>query len=173
MTGLIGAGQSHNSWSLTLDNYIICSNDHIFQHNKFNEKDNDFDKLYDHVFAKVRIAIDGLVFFSSHYRFVVEISPVSLKKRKPGVKVLRSNDRPKYTLLKPNEIRIAMGLPEQLTNRTGSPKTPHPRRRHLRILRSERFGENQGKPIEVAATWVCPIEAVRGNKRYKVRLDIW
>jgi hypothetical protein len=111
--------------------------------------------------------------FNQPDRFVLEITPLKRNPQKPGGKIARSNERPIHTLLTPTEIRVKMGLPKPSGGTgTGAPKAPHERRRHFRTFRSDHFREAKGKTIIIPATWVGPHEVVRGNKRYKVLLDI-
>lgn len=46
------------------------------------------------------------------------------------------------------------------------------RRRHFRLLTSERYTKMRGKRIVVPAHWVGPTECVQGNKKYVVRTDL-
>jgi hypothetical protein len=102
--------------------------------------------------------------------FIFERSPANPRKCKAG-RITRSPDRPRYIPLKPEVIRKTMGL-DRPTEAGVSAKRPHERRRHWRLLKSERFKNKQGQRILVDACWVGPSEAVIGKTRYRVRLDI-
>lgn len=102
--------------------------------------------------------------------FVLESSPVRMRNEKH--RLLRSHERPTYTLLRPNEIRRRMHLPESTGD--GRIVAPHERRGHFRTLRDERFTRlPDGSPrrIWIPATWVGPAENVVGERRYRVILD--
>jgi hypothetical protein len=102
--------------------------------------------------------------------FIFEKSPVNPRKSKAG-RITRSPDRPHYIPLKPEVIRKTMGL-DRPTEDGVNAKRPHERRRHWRLLKSERFKNKQGQRVMVDACWVGPSEAVVGKTRYRVRLDI-
>jgi hypothetical protein len=119
----------------------------------------------------VGVALQEMMMLNTPDRFVVEMSPAARETRE-APKIPRSDRRAVYTLLHPAEIRRIMGLPDTLGDGRASP-APHERRRHVRVLRSERFTASvRGKSIVIPATWVGPSEAVRGAKRYKVLLDL-
>ena len=102
-------------------------------------------------------------------------------------KLARSKARPIYTILTPNQIHKRLGA-ETDYNDNISHLTSHPRRRHKRWLRDEKYRfDSKGELLEpqfcpkgklyyktsiIPATWVGIKEAVVGNKRYKVRLDL-
>lgn len=115
-------------------------------------------------------AIDEVLYFDNPDFFVVEEAPArpaTLKKR--GPKILRSHQRPKYTSLKPRQIRDRLGLSP---HKQGGPTAPHERRAHWRTFRSERYSEKvRGKRIRIASTWVGPSEVVVGGRKYRVILD--
>jgi hypothetical protein len=115
-------------------------------------------------------AMEEVAFFNQPSKFVFESSPVKERKEKAG-RVLRSGDRPLFTILDPAEIRTKLGLPALTESGRKSP-VAHERRRHYRTLRADRFKEAKGKTIVVPASWIGPSEAVVGSRRYKVRLDI-
>ena len=102
--------------------------------------------------------------------FIFEKSPANPRKPKAG-RITRSPDRPRYIPLKPEAIRKVMGLNRSAAD-TGGGKRPHERRRHWRLLKSERFTHKQGQRVLVDACWVGPSEAIVGKTRYRVRLDI-
>ena len=102
--------------------------------------------------------------------FVFEQSPTKPRKTKPG-RIARSQDRPKYILLKPDDIRRVMKVDQTAGSAPGTKKRAHERRAHVRVLRSERFTKKRGAIIPVPAVWVGPTERVIGNQRYRVILD--
>jgi hypothetical protein len=119
-----------------------------------------------------RVALSEVFWFNNPTRFVVESTPAKMKPHTgPQRGVRRSHNRPVYTLLTPKEIRERL-LPEEEGAGSGIKKTPHERRRHFRTLHSERFVNMQGKTITIPACWIGPSEAVKGNRRYKVMLDL-
>jgi hypothetical protein len=101
--------------------------------------------------------------------FVLEHSPLKPKPIKKG-RIARSHDRPNYVMVTPDAIRKIMGVTGPSPS-SGS-REGHDRRRHWRTLRSDRFVHRQGERILIDAMWVGPSDAVVGNRRYKVRLDI-
>ena len=101
-------------------------------------------------------------------RFVVESVPLKSRDAKRG-RILRSHQRPTYTILEPGRIRKIMRLPQSVE--VGSAKRPHERRRHVRHLVSERYQDMRGEYIIIPATWIGPSESVVGSRRYKVILD--
>ena len=113
-------------------------------------------------------AIEEFMQFNAPDRFILEDRP--LKERKKTPKILRSGDRPLYTLLHPAEIRSKLKLPEP---ERGGPRKPHERRRHVRRYPDdiERWPNMHGKSIVIPASWVGPSEATVGKRRYKVLLD--
>ena len=130
-------------------------------------------------------AIQEIIYFNQPDKFILEETP--LKKRKSRDKIPRSDARPKYTILRPGEIRKRMGLPQVAIGA----KEPHERRRHDRWLSDKRFsrdedgkdrevkiipyGKRKGEPyylhVDVPAHWVGPTENKKGNKHYKVLVN--
>ncbi len=106
-------------------------------------------------------------------QWVLESTPLKTRKTAKG-RLLRSIDRPIFTIRDATEIRKRMGTTGSSDSKpgSGSKKLPHPRRAHKRVLRSEWYKERQGETIIVPATWVGPVESIYNGRRYKVRLDI-
>lgn len=121
-------------------------------------------------FKNITAALYEVMILNTPSRFVFEISPA--KGRNNVKKILRTQDRPIYTLLTPDEIKKRYGLDGAQGDGTGKSKVPHPRRRHLRTLHSEKFRHKQGQTITIPACWVGPEEKQIGNKIYRVRLDV-
>jgi hypothetical protein len=119
-------------------------------------------------------AIQEILYANTPNRFVVEISPSSQKKtnKKKINKIPRSDQRQKYILLEPKEIRKLM-KEENPTTPTGrkSPKI-HERRAHPRTFHSNRFIHMKDKTIMIPAIWIGTSEKIVGTKRYKVMLDM-
>jgi hypothetical protein len=113
-------------------------------------------------------AIEELMLLNEPSRFILEDRP--LKERVNPKKILRSHERPIYTLLRPKEIRERMHLTEHLVHTHSSP-IPHERRAHKKVLRSERYKAARGRELFIPATWVGPHENTHGRRRYKVLLD--
>lgn len=116
-------------------------------------------------------AIEELIMMSGKDQFILEESQAKPRKVKPGA-LARSHQRPVYTILTPSQIRKKIQV-KQGESGTGATKRPHERRRHLRKLEAgggSRWKET--KTIVVKASWIGTSEAVVGNKKYKVRLDI-
>jgi hypothetical protein len=125
---------------------------------------------FDAVLRNAVTALEELLLISGdHETFVLESTPLRPRHAKPG-RITRSHDRPVYTLLRPDQIRRRLGL-----SRPGpgeGSKSPHERRRHWRHLQSEFYTRKRGEKVLVPACWVGPSEAVTGQRRYRVRLDI-
>ena len=123
------------------------------------------------IIGNVITSIEELMLVNSDPRyFIFEKSPANPRKCKAG-RIARSPDRPRYIPLTPEVIRKTMGL-DRPTGDGVNAKRPHERRRHWRLLKSERFKNKQGQRIMVDACWVGPSEAIIGKTRYRVRLDI-
>ncbi len=123
------------------------------------------------IIGNVITSIEELMLINSDPEyFIFEKSPANPRKGKAG-RITRSPDRPRYIPLEPEVIRKTMGL-DRPTEDGVSAKRPHERRRHWRLLKSERFKNKQGQRVMVDACWVGPSEAVVGKTRYRVRLDI-
>lgn len=126
--------------------------------------------------VNTKTALEEVMYFNTPHRFVVKRSAERPRKKKgKGPEFLRSNERDQYILLQPHEIREKLGMPEPAHDRK-SP-TPHSRRRHFRVLKSERFKFDRekhpdGKRVIVPATWIGPSEGECDGRRYKVCLDL-
>lgn len=123
-------------------------------------------------------AIEELLLVSSKKNFVLEQAPLTLKnqQKNKAKKILRSHQRPTYTILDARSIRDKLDLPqpEHSSINQGERKrpVPHERRRHPRRLRAEKGFYKEDKVIIIPATWIGQSEKIVGNKIYKVRLDI-
>lgn len=122
----------------------------------------------------VGTAIQEVMLLNTPSHFIIEEAPAKPPKKQK--KIPRKEDRPVYTLLKPDAVRRIL-VPECGTA-TDTPPTertspsPHLRRRHYRTLRSDRFTGKKGQLVEVKAAWVGPEERIVGGKRYRIRLDL-
>jgi len=122
------------------------------------------------VIGNIATAIEELMLLNnSPEYFIFETAPAKPRKVKRG-RITRSPDRPRFVPLKPDEIRKTMGLKDE-PGQKGT-RRPHERRRHWRVLKSERYTKKRGQRVLVEACWIGPSEAVVGKKRYRVRLDI-
>lgn len=113
-------------------------------------------------------AIEEIMYFNTADRFVVEVTNTSTKTR--GKKILRSIERPHYILLKPGEIRERAGIKEDSSPTRQSPVL-HERRRHTRLLLSDKFVHKQGQKIIIPATWVGETELYKGKTKYVIMID--
>lgn len=133
------------------------------------------------VLSNVDTSLQEVFYFNSPNRFILEECPIKAmarwkkrrnrrKKTKKPVRaqIRRMHDRPMYTLLRPKEIRVKLGLPP-LT--VGGPRRPHERRRHYRTYRDARYVKMRNKTVIIPASWVGPSEAKIGNRRYRILLD--
>lgn len=102
--------------------------------------------------------------------FVLENTPLRPRAAKAG-RITRSHDRPVYTLLRPEQIRRRLGL-KAPADGSGGARCPHERRRHWRHLQSAYYTHKRGEKVLVPACWIGPSEAVVGQRRYRVRLDL-
>lgn len=87
----------------------------------------------------------------SHY--IVEESPMHMADRKPHQKAARYDDRERWVLLDPEEVRTKMRARTDLGGSHNAP-IPHLRRAHVRTLTSERYKFKRGAVINVRPTWV-------------------
>jgi hypothetical protein len=88
----------------------------------------------------------------------VILRTIPRKKDKHPPKYPKTHQRPLYTLLKPNEARQVMGLPEpkpaKKGGRTIKERRAHWRREHQRVLRSPKWGDKVGTVIEIDKTFI-------------------
>lgn len=130
--------------------------------------------LKQHLQASLRnamTAIEEILYANTPNKFIMQSRPADIKKRKrikPG-RLLRSHQRPIYTILKPNEIRKIMKIN---VNSSGGTRGAHDRRAHPRTFHSDFYKEMQGKTIMIPATWIGPSQTVVGRRHYKVMLDM-
>lgn len=122
--------------------------------------------------VNAKTALEEIMYFNTPDRFVVRRHAQQPRKKKgKGPELLRSHERDQYILLRPQEIREKLGMPDEPVRERRSP-VPHARRRHFRTLRSDRFKESRGKRIIVAASWVGPTEGEHDGRKYEVCLDL-
>ena len=121
----------------------------------------------------VLTAIAELDSFNQPNHWILEETPARPRREGKVRREPRSHERPRYTLLKPEQIREKLGLPDP-GEEGGTSPTPHERRGHWRTYRHERFAASglASKRRWIKATWVGPSEAVIGKRRYKVCLDL-
>ena len=125
-------------------------------------------------------AIEEVAYFNDPSNFVLEETPPSFERRmrkKPSKKsqsrILRYCDRPRYTVLKPRQIRKRMHLPEPGVP-GGMKRRPHERRAHLRTYSDDakRWPNKHGQTFVVKGSWIGPSESVVNGKRYRVLVDM-
>ena len=115
-------------------------------------------------------AIQEVLYANTPNKFILEETPA--KQRRPiRGKILRSGDRPKYTLLSPNKIREKMKLSD-IQNEDKQTRLFLGRRAHPRTYHDKRFTNMQGKTVMIPAVWPGDNIKIVGNKRYKVMLDL-
>ena len=124
-------------------------------------------------------AFIGIAIVNTPARFVVQESTEGIEKQRKKIlakkhpRLIRTDLRPKYTLLRPNEIRKLRGDRNDPTpGATHSSPCPHLRRRHMRTFHSQYFRNRQGQSITIEAKWIGPSEFQTAGKLYKVLLDI-
>lgn len=140
-----------------------------------------------HSIQNVITAFHQVIYFNQPDRFILRESPVKYVKPKND-RLLRTHQRPKYTMLYPDAIRRKLGFRTIDSHVT---RIAHERRQHWRYLTADRYkydmdgneiepkvipagprrGEFYYKKMIVPATWIGPSEAVINNKLYKVMLD--
>ena len=125
-------------------------------------------------------AIEEVAYFNNPDNFVLEETPASFerrRKRKKGKKaqrrISRYCDRPRYTVLKPKQIRRRMRLPEPGIP-GGLKRRPHERRAHLRTYSNDekKWPNMHGQTIVVKGSWIGPSESLINGKRYRVLIDM-
>ena len=159
-TQIVIEGRLFNSMAVNKKNGVVLTN--------MGMPKQDFELISRGALKNVKTVIEELMVFNGPDRFIVEKSPV---RRKPNRKKLaRSQDRERYVLLTPTEIRQRLaGSVESVEGRI-----PHDRRRHVRMYPDdpERWPNMHGKAKVIPATWVGPHEGVKGNTRYRICLDL-
>lgn len=162
------------SGRLSCDGFVssiyLLNKKKIIYHHEIKNK-HDMDDSVKEALRNPITAYEELIMLSNPKYFVLEESPATENKRqKKDKKIPRSEQRPIFTYLKPNEIRKKLNLKHPETGERNSP-APHERRKHLRRLRKE-SGFKEDRIVPVKASWIGASEKVVGNKRYRVRLDI-
>jgi len=118
-----------------------------------------------------KAALEEIFYFNNPNRWVVEKTPIKMKRGKKGPAIPRSNHRPKYTLLTPNEIKKI--IPQEHVGKSDRKSPiPHNRRRHVRTYRNARFTHKIGQSIIIPARWIGTTETTIKNKKYKIRIDL-
>ncbi len=125
-----------------------------------------------------KTAVEEVLYFNSPSRFVCERKPhKKAKTPKPhSAKVPRSNEQSVFTILTPKEITDKLGLVENQAladgTTTGRKKSAHWRRKHQRLLTSDRYTSMKNKTITVKASWIGPEVAERKGHVWKIRIDL-
>jgi hypothetical protein len=129
------------------------------------------ESYHENIAMHVIMTLEQFLKFNTPNRFVVEVTPTKRREWK-SKRITRTPDRQTYTLLTISEIQKRYGLGREDKAGTGKSPAPHPRRRHYRTLKDERFTYKKGQTILIPATWVGRSEATIGNKIYRVRVDV-
>jgi len=129
--------------------------------------------IYENGIRNVFTALEEILAIYTKDSFVFEEQPVTTKPNK-NKKILRSHQRPLFTILKPVEIRtkLQINTPHSDTPTGRSSPIAHERRRHPRRLVSEKGYFKKDKIVVIPATWIGESEKRIGNKFYRVRLDV-
>jgi hypothetical protein len=103
-------------------------------------------------------------------RFILETAPVNTGVRSKNY-IPRSHQRPEYILLHPGVIRQYMKTEHEIMGKT---RCGHERRAHNRTYPDDpiKFPKAHGKTVRIDAMWIGTTEAVVGDRRYKVILDV-
>lgn len=159
-----GKGSGHYSVDGTIFAFLLADDDDILNMTQESLGRSDVDAQ---VLRNAVTSLEEIMQLNQPDRFILETAPVAERARKR--KILRSDDRPIYTLLTPSEIRKRMGGEEQ-----GATRGAHERRRHVRRYPDDpaRWPNVHGRQIVVPATWVGPEESIVKKRRYRVRLDL-
>lgn len=84
-------------------------------------------------------------------------------------KVPRSDQRLRYIIVSDKDVERVLRIPNPENKDTVS---PHRRRAHTKLLKSEKFTWKRGERVFVKACWVGPESAEYGGERYTVCLDL-
>ena len=129
------------------------------------------------LWGDVMLGLLSLMVVNTPAKFIVEESPLHPIAPRPG-QIPRSPSRPHYIVLEPTEIRRRLLMPNVVVPADGEPpipgmgRVPHERRGHWRTYTSERYRAARGQRRWIEACWIGPREAVVGQNRYLVRLDV-
>lgn len=158
-------------WACTKERLIAkLDSMEAFERNPYFEVDRDTKAASN----DVRVAMRQIAVLNDPELWVLESTPAKIRKPAKN-RLLRSGDRAIFTIKDAVEIRKRMGTTgsnDSNPSVPGSKKSPHPRRKHVRVLRSEHWGKNKDKRIIIPAAWVGPVESIHNGRRYRVRLDI-
>jgi len=121
---------------------------------------------------KIHITLTIISIINSPTRFIVRETPTNSKSNK----VIRYNNKPKYRVLNPNQIKIRYNIQRtSKNNEEGVPRRPYnwdgSRRGTWRTYRNKRYKKMRGKEVWIHAIWHNPSEGTLGNLKYKVLLD--
>lgn len=120
----------------------------------------------------IGVAIEQIRMTNTPSRFIVEIEPKDVKpSHLASGRILRSHDRPIYTLLRPGEIKKLFGHEDVPAAEDKAHPAPHARRRHLRTLHSDSFVNKKGQTVIVSSCWVGPSEHEDTKHKYRVLFD--
>jgi hypothetical protein len=118
-------------------------------------------------------ALDEVIYLNTPSRYILEERPVQPTPEERQAKwrrrILRSDERARYVLLTPGEIKRKY-FPNEDPER-GSRKSPHWRRAHYKHLTSDFYVNKKGSTVLIPATWIGEEQVQRGNRMYRVLLD--
>ena len=114
------------------------------------------------------IVIASLIAINDPAKFIIESAPIVQVQFRGEWKSQEGQDK-NYIVLNIGEIqkRYQLGI----SNNKGLGRKSHPRRAHLRVLRSEKFKHKRGQTIKIPAIWVGPKETMINNRIYRVLVD--
>lgn len=129
----------------------------------------------DDVRRSLSTILHAITYTTRRSRFVVEETSEHIEQQRSRecCKIPRSCDRPRYVLLRPQQIRKLFGQSEENGDEEKSIGA-HPRRAHQRTLRAERFAASGliNTVVLVRSTWVGPTEYSNGRRIYRVLVDV-
>jgi len=154
-------------------NRVVYANKRQILMDSENPRFSDLIKNHENSLKNAISALEEIMQLYTKSRFVLEQAPVQEKQKKANKKILRSHQRPIYTILDARTIREKLDIESPTEAGEGGRKSPipHERRRHPRKLTTA-SGYKEDKIIIIPATWIGQSEKIIGGKRYKVRLDI-
>jgi len=159
----IGTKNSRYEGEIELSWFAVCTKHKLVEMPMV--KSEIVERLKRSIGINVVTALEEIAFMNSDNFFILESTNVKRRRpKKKHKKIIRTGERPIYTMLKPNEIRERMGLRKPMRDRN-SP-IPHDRRSHWRRLNWD--NPEKRRKVKVKACWIGSDTSIVGNKRYKV-----
>lgn len=174
--------------------FVLANKSEIYDQTQTEQFIFEKDRITQECLDNINAVLGQIAYMNSPDRFILRETPVKPPKPGKSKKILRSNQRPIYTILKPDEIRLKMGLAEPGQTSTGTRKAPIGTdvRRHRRYLKHGKYrfddngvelkqkviptGEDRGKLYykytDIPAYWRGPDRVERNGKIYKVMLNL-